>query len=122
MFQAFVNFAAMENTRLNKLERLLQKDLGEILRIESRNLFHGAMITVTKVRITNDLSIARIYLSIFAAKDKEAIVAEVKLYSKKIKSLLAQKIKNQVRKIPELEFYLDDSLDYIENIDRLLND
>lgn len=112
----------MENTRLNKLERLLQKDLGEILRMESRAHFKGAMITVTKVRITKDLSIARAYLSIFAAQDKQAIIKDVKSNSKRVKSALAQKIKNQVRKIPELEFYLDDSLDYIENIDNLLKE
>ena len=112
----------MENTRLNRLERLLQKDLGSIFMVEAKGLFNGALITVTKVRITRDLSIARVYLSIFGTDNKEGLVAEVRLHSKMIRTALAQKIKNQVRKIPELEFYHDDSLDYIENIDKLLKE
>lgn len=112
----------MENTRLNRLERLLQKDLGSIFMIEAKSIVKGAMVTVTKIRITRDLSIARVYLSIFGIEDKERIVKEVRLHGKMIRTTLANKIKNQVRKIPELEFYLDDSLDYIENIDKLLKE
>ena len=79
-----------------------------------------AMITVTKVRVTKDLSVARVYLSVFATSNKDSIMQEVKIHTKQIKSILALRIRNQVRKIPELEFFIDDSLDYIEKIDELL--
>lgn len=110
----------MDTTRQNKIDRLIQKDLGEIFRINSRSLFDGAMITVTRVNVTKDLSLARVYLSLFATKDKHALITKIKALSKEIKKELAIKIKNQVRVIPELEYILDDSLDYIENIDKLL--
>ncbi len=110
----------MDTTRQNKIDRLIQKDLGEIFRVNSRSLFDGAMITVTRVNVTKDLSLARVYLSLFATKDKQALIKKIKALSKEIKKELAVKIKNQVRVIPELEYILDDSLDYIENIDKLL--
>jgi ribosome-binding factor A len=110
----------MDTTRQNKIDRLLQKDLGEIFRLKSRALFEGAMITVTRVNSSKDLSFAKVYLSLFATKDKKLLIEKVKTHSKEIKRELAARIKNQVRVIPELDYILDDSLDYIENIDRLL--
>ncbi|MBC8490295.1 MAG: 30S ribosome-binding factor RbfA [Bacteroidetes bacterium] len=112
----------MESTRQNKVSRLLQKDLGDIFQRESRNLFRGAMITVTKVNVTKDLAIAKVYLSLFATKDKEDLIESVRLHSKEIRYKLGQRIGKQVRAIPELQFYIDDSLDYIENIEKLLDD
>ena len=111
----------MDTTRQNKIDRLIQKDLGEIFQIKSRAFFDAAMITVTRVNVTKDLSIARVYLSLFATKDKQALIAKIKTLSKDIKRELAAKVKNQLRAIPELEYILDDSLDYIEHIDKLLN-
>ncbi len=110
----------MDSTRQNKIERLIQKDMGEIFRVNSRTLFDGAMITVTRVNVTKDLSHARIYLSLFATKDPKALITKIKALSKEIKRELAAKVKNQLRVIPELEYIHDDSLDYIENIDKLL--
>ncbi|MCD4790711.1 MAG: 30S ribosome-binding factor RbfA [Bacteroidales bacterium] len=112
----------MESTRQNKVSRLLQKDLGDIFQRESRNLFRGAMITVTKVNVTKDLAIAKVYLSLFATKDKEDLIKSIKMHSKEIRYKLGQRIGKQVRAIPELQFYIDDSLDYIENIEKLLDD
>jgi len=112
----------MESTRQNKVSRLLQKDLGDIFQRESRNLFRGAMITVTKVNVTKDLAIAKVYLSLFATKDKEDLIESIKVHSKEIRYKLAQRIGKQVRAIPELQFYIDDSLDYIENIETLLKE
>jgi len=112
----------METLRQSKVARLLQRDLGDIFINEARHLLDGAMVTVTKVRVTRDLSSARIYLSIFASKNKEAQLKKISSQVKEIRHNLAMRIKNQVRIIPELHFHLDDSLDYIDHIDELLND
>jgi len=113
----------MESTRQQKISKLLMKDLGEIFRMDVPTLINtGAMITVTKVSITRDLSLARVYLSIFAAPNKEETLTAIKKSTKTIRMILGKKIRNQVRAIPELVFELDDSLDYIERIDELLKD
>ncbi len=78
------------------------------------------MITVTQVTITSDLSIARAYLSIYMAPDKDIVIGAVRANTKDIRFRLGQKIKNQLRVVPQLEFFIDDTLDYMENIDRLL--
>lgn len=111
----------METKRQNRINKLLQKDLGEILQLEGRNLFSGAMLTVTKVNVSPDLGMAKVYVSIFASQDNEAMLKKVHSHAKKIRHQLSQRVKNQLRAVPELHFYLDDSLDYIDNIDNLLN-
>ena len=78
------------------------------------------MITVTKVNVTRDLSIARVYLSLFATDDKEGLLENIRNRKNEIKYKLGVRVRNQLRMIPELEFYEDDSLDYIENIENLL--
>ena len=110
----------MESIRQNKIARLLQKELANIFQKESRNLFGGKIITVTVVRVTPDLSIAKVYLSIFPFEDKDNFSDIVNQSSKTIRNYLGNKIRHQLRIIPELVFYQDDSLDYIENINRLL--
>ena len=112
----------MESKRQSKIAKLVQKDLGEILQRESSRLFGGAMITVTKVYVTKDLSLAKIYLSLFLAKDNEQLLDKIKQHSREIRHNLAMKVKNQLRAVPELNFYLDDSLDYIDNIEKLLDE
>jgi len=112
----------METTRQNKISRLIQKDLGEIFRFESKNLFRGAMITVTKVLVSPDLSIAKVYLSLFAINDKDELLIKIKRQAKSIRYNLGKKIRNQIRVIPELHFFIDDSLDYIDNIEKLLEE
>ncbi len=79
------------------------------------------MITVTKVYVTADLSIARVYLSIFG-KDAQKVLQQVELKGKEIRKQLGYRVKNQLRQVPELRFFVDDSLDYIDKIDKLLND
>lgn len=110
----------MESTRLNKVSRLLQKDLGEIFQRESRNLFGGAFITVTGVRVSADLGVAKVYLSLFMVKDKDATMKQVRSQGKEVRKRLGQKIGKQVRVVPELEFFLDDSLDHAMRIEELL--
>lgn len=111
----------MESKRQQRIARLLQKDLGEIFQHEAPNLSGGAMITVTKVHVTSDLAISRVYLSIFGTEDKQSILDKIRARSNEIKYKLGNRIRNQLRAVPSLEFYEDDSLDYIDNIERLLD-
>lgn len=109
----------MNSTRQQKIASLLQKELANIFLQDSKNIY-GCMITVTKATITSDLSIGRAYLSIYMAPDKDAVMAAIRANTKDIRFRLGQKIKNQLRVVPQLEFFIDDTLDYMENIDRLL--
>lgn len=111
----------MESTRQSKISRLLQKDLSEIFQMESRNLFQGKMISVTRVRISPDLGLARVYLSIFPSSDAEAVLKEVKIQTKNMRRLLGNRVGKQLRIVPSLSFFIDDSLDYIANIDSILS-
>lgn len=110
----------MESTRQQKIARLIQKELGGIFQRDSRTLYDGALITVTKVTVTKDLSIAKVHLSLFMTKDKEALLGVIRQHGRETRHHLAQLVHNQLRIMPELAFFLDDSLDYIENIDNLL--
>jgi len=112
----------MESQRQQKISKLLQKDLGEIFQIELRHITRGAMVTVTKVHVTPDLSSAKIFLSLFATKDSEELMKNIKKHTSEIRGKLGKRVRHQLRVIPELHFYLDDSLDYIQNIENLLND
>lgn len=109
----------MESKRLAKISRLLQKELSEIFRRQTAKL-GGVLVSVSTVRVTPDLSLARVYLSIFPSDKGAAILLNIQKQTKTVRYELAQAVKDTLRKCPELEFYLDDSLDYIENIDRLL--
>ncbi|MDR1847484.1 MAG: 30S ribosome-binding factor RbfA [Bacteroidales bacterium] len=114
----------MENSRLQKVSRLIQKDMGEILRTEAQRLFSGVIISVTKVSVSADLSLARLYVSIFVTgtTGKEDILNVLVKNKKNLRNLLAQRIRHQLRIIPDLAFFIDDSLDYAENIERLLKE
>ena len=110
----------MDSKRLEKVNKLILKELGEIFQKELHPAVPSLMITVTHVNVTSDLSYAKVYLSIFGVDDKQKVVDEVGQNSKAIRGLLGNRIRHQIRVIPELRFYEDDSLDYIENIDNLL--
>lgn len=113
----------MSGNRQDKIASLVQKDLGEIFIREEQNLFGGYRLTVTVVRVTADLSLARVYLSFFhPGADPEKVMALVRKQKNAIRGELGRRVRNQLRKVPELEFYYDDSADYAENIDRLLNE
>lgn len=109
----------MDGTRLSKIERLLQKELGDIFQRQTQGM-HGVLVSVSAVRVSPDLSVARIYLSIFPSERGEELLGNIKANTKAIRYDLGQRIRLQVRKIPDLTFFIDDSLDYIENIDKLL--
>lgn len=110
----------MNNTRLQKIERLIQKDLGEIFLTEAKQM-HGILVSVTKVRMSPDLSVSKAYLSIFPSEKGKEIMENIDRQKKAIRYELGLRIGKQVRRIPELIFFLDDSIDYLENIDHLLN-
>ncbi len=110
----------MESIRQSKINRLLQKELGDIFRSETQKL-HGTLVSVSVVRVTPDLSIARVYLSIFPSERGTEILESVRKNAKSIRFELASRVRFQLRKTPELQFFIDDSLDYIDNIDSLLN-
>ena len=109
----------MQGERLNKVARLIQKELSSIFQEQTRTM-HGVMISVTAVRVSPDLSISKAYLSIFPSEKGEEIINNINNNQKSIRFELGKRIHNQVRIIPELKFFIDDSLDYIENIDNLL--
>lgn len=109
----------METTRQQKIARLIQKELSEIFRLETAKI-GNVIVSVSTVRVSPDLSIAKAYLSVFPSNKGEEVVANINKNSKSIRYDLAQKVRFQLRKTPELAFYLDDSLDYIEHIDNLL--
>ena len=110
----------MESTRQNKVARLIQKDLGEIIQQLGKPALQGRMVTVTVVRMSPDLSVAKIYLSIFPSEEQIQYLEHLKQYNKIIRNQLGQRVKNQLRIVPELAFFIDDSLDYVEKIDHLL--
>lgn len=113
----------MESTRQQKVSRMLQRELAEYFQQHTRELLPGKMITVTVVRISPDMGLAKVYLSIFPREEKEKDPIEtIRSHASSIRNAIGNKIRNQVRSIPEFVYYLDDSLDYIENIDNLLKE
>ena len=110
----------MEGTRLQRIERQIQKDLSEIFLLQTRQL-NGVMVSVTRVRMSPDLGLAKAYLSIFPPERGEEILESINANKKSIRYEMGMLIGKQIRRVPELAFFLDDSLNYLENIDKLLN-
>lgn len=109
----------METTRQQKISRMLQKELGEIFLLYARNL-NGTLITVTNAKISPDLSISHVSLSIFPSEKAAATLVQVQADARSIRFDLGKRVRNQLRIVPELFFHIDDTLDYLENIDNLL--
>lgn len=109
----------MQETRQNKIARLLQKELAEIFQSQTR-MMHGVLVSVTRVRVSPDLGICTANLSIFPSAKSEEILANITANEKTIRFELGKRVRNQLRIIPELRFFVDDSLDYIDRIDELL--
>lgn len=110
----------MESTRQKKVARLIQKELADIFLKKGNELAHGKLISVTKVRVSPDLSFARVYISIFPATEQEIILKSIEEHTSRIRFDLGHKVRSQLRIVPEIAFYIDDSLDYIDKIDKLL--
>lgn len=111
----------MDTNRQQKVNRLIQKELSEIFLLDAKKI-QGVLISVTNVRVSPDLGIAHAYLSIFPSEKAEELVSNINENVKTVRYDLGKRLRNQLRVIPELTFHVDDSLDYIENIDRLLKD
>lgn len=109
----------METTRQNKIARLIQKDLATIFQSQTRKT-HGVLVSVSVVRISPDLSVAKVYLSIFPSARAKELIDNINAQTSQIRYELGRLERHQLRIIPELKFFIDDSLDYIENIDNLL--
>lgn len=112
----------METNRQKKIGGVIQKDLVDILQGEVRkNGIPNLIISVSKVSVTTDLSVATVYLSIFPQEKASETLAAIKSNSVLIKHDLSQRVRLQLRKVPNLTFFIDDSLDYIEKIDKALS-
>lgn len=109
----------MDSTRQQKVARMLQKDLAEYFR-QNASRYLGKMISVTAVRVSPDLSFAKVFISIFPGTDQQETLRSVQLAASEIRFEMARLARNQLRKMPELAFAIDDSLDYVERIDDLL--
>ncbi|MDR2146872.1 MAG: 30S ribosome-binding factor RbfA [Tannerella sp.] len=109
----------MEETRLSKIERLIQKELSELFRKQTAQM-RGTLVSVSSVRVSPDLSNARVYLSIFPSEKGKEILESIEKNKKTVRFDFGQIVRNQLRRIPELDFFIDDSLDYVEKIDKLL--
>ena len=108
----------METTRQKKVAKLIQRDIAEILQAKlNKNGSRGVLLSITKVSVTVDFSVAKVFLSVFPFEMSTQVVDEVSKMSSRIRHEVAQKAKKQLRRVPELLFFLDDSLDYIEKIE-----
>ena len=110
----------MENTRQQKIARQIQRDIAEIFAREQASLFRGVMVTVTTVRISPDLAYAKVYVSVFPFGQAQQTLAAIESQNRAIRGALGTRMRNQLKSIPELQFFIDDSLEYIDNIDSLL--
>ena len=110
-----------ESNRQLKVAKLIQKDLGEIFQKEMMSAFNNAFITVTGVKISPDLAVARVQLSFLKVDDPQAMVEDINKRKSEVRKILGNKIGKQVRIVPDLFFYLDDSAEYASRIDKLLS-
>lgn len=109
-----------ETNRQRKIAGVLQKDLVDVLQKAAQDGMKGVIISVSKVSVTSDLGVAKVYLSIFPSKKRDEIVKGVQSNTPLIRHEMAQRTKNQLRRMPELLFFGDDTLDYLEKIDKSL--
>lgn len=111
----------MENTRQQKISKQIQKDIAEIIQREFSLQLRGTLVTVTTVRVSIDLAYAKIYVSVFPFDKAQSVLSLLEEQNRAIRGALGNRMRNQVKSIPELQFFIDDSLEYIENIDNLLS-
>jgi len=109
----------MESKRQQKFSGVIQQDLAAIFQREGANYLPNTLITITKVRVTPDLAIARVFLSFFTNGNAQSALQTIKLHANEIRYKLGARIKDQVRIIPQLEFFIDDTGDYVERMDKI---
>jgi ribosome-binding factor A len=111
----------MESKRQQKFAGVIQKDLAEIFQREGMNYLPGTMVTVTKVRVSPDLALARVYLSFFNSSNNDLAINTIKAHSSEIRYKLGSRIKDQARIVPQLDFFLDDTSEYVERMDKIFD-
>ena len=112
----------METKRQQKVGRQIQKDLGEIFQKDAQHLMNGSFITITAVRVTPDLGIARAYLSFLPDKNKNFLLETIQENTKFLRQKLADRVRHQLRIVPHLQFYIDDTAEYAAKMDLLFSD
>ena len=110
----------METTRQQKITKQIREDIADIFQKEGAPIVRGSLVTVTAVRISPDFSYAKIYVSIFPFEESGEVMSRLEHQNWFIRRALGRRIRNQLKNVPEIQFYLDDSLEYIENIDKAL--
>lgn len=111
----------MESTRQQKFSRMIQKELAELFLKDTKSLFGNTYVSVNTVRMSPDLSVAKIYLSFLTSTDKQEELHKVRVNTKQIRKMLGEKLKKQIRIVPELIFLLDDGVDYAIHINNLIS-
>ncbi|MBR6374629.1 MAG: 30S ribosome-binding factor RbfA [Alloprevotella sp.] len=109
----------METTRQQKISRLIQKELGDIFQRQTQTM-RGVLVSVSRVRISPDMSVCRAYLSVFPSEKAQEIVENINANAAAVRFELGKRVRHQLRIIPEIKYFIDDSLDYIDHIDELL--
>ena len=109
----------MESKRQRQVAKQIQKDLGEIFQKDLKQLFNGAFVTITDVKTTPDLAIARVYLSFLLAKDSEGVLQIIRENTKVIRNFLGERVRHQLRIVPNLQFFIDDTAEYAQKMDTL---
>ncbi len=108
-----------ETNRQKKIAGVLQRDIADVIQLALREAgVSGILVSVTKVRVTTDLSVSKVYMSVFPHKEATRILEEINAVKSQIKHQVAQRTKNQLRKMPDVEYFIDDSLEYIETIEK----
>ncbi len=110
----------VESTRQQKIAKQIQRDMAEILQRDFTELFRGLLLTVTAVRVSPDFGYAKIYVSVFPFERNAEVLELMSTHNWAIRKALGARVKHQLKSVPEIEFFLDDSLEYIENIDRAM--
>lgn len=112
----------METTRQPKIARQIQRDIADIFQKEGRDLLRGTLVTVTEVRVSPDFNYAKIYVSIFPFDKAPETMAVLDKQNRFIRCELGRRIKDQLKSVPEIQFFLDDSLEYIEHLEQAMKE
>jgi len=111
----------MESKRQQKFAGVIQEDLAAIFQREGMSFLPNTLVTITKVRVTPDLALARVFLSFFNNVNTQSALQTIKLHASEIRYKLGARIKDQVRIIPQLEFFVDDTSEYVERMDKIFD-
>lgn len=111
----------VQSPRALKLSKQIQRDISDIFIKDAAHLVKGKLVSVTVVRMSTDLSLAKVYLSVFPFENHKEVIEAIQAQAWSLRMLLAKRMKNQIKSIPEVAFFLDDSMEYAEGIDSVLS-